>query len=58
MTKKKILLLFLQCCDFFSFVLEQFGAIVTAVASKDEALQVLIQSKPDILLIAILGCQK
>ncbi|MBD2531513.1 response regulator [Nostoc flagelliforme FACHB-838] len=36
--------------DFFSFVLEQFGAIVTAVASGDEALKALTQSKPDILL--------
>ncbi|MEH2109034.1 hybrid sensor histidine kinase/response regulator [Nostoc sp.] len=36
--------------DFFSFVLEQFGAIVTTVASGDEALQALNQSKPDILL--------
>ena len=36
--------------DFFSFVLEQFGAIVTTVASGHEALQVLSQSKPDILL--------
>ncbi|MHC0061951.1 response regulator [Nostoc sp. UIC 10890] len=36
--------------DFFSFVLEQFGAIVTAVASGYEALQALAQSKPDILL--------
>jgi PAS domain S-box-containing protein len=36
--------------DFFSFVLEQFGAIVTAVASGNEALQALTQSKPDILL--------
>ncbi|MFN6484694.1 MULTISPECIES: response regulator [unclassified Nostoc] len=36
--------------EFFSFVLEQFGAIVTAVASGSEALQALIQSKPDILL--------
>ncbi len=36
--------------DFFSFVLQQFGAIVTAVASGDEALQALTQSKPDILL--------
>ncbi|MEH1836812.1 MAG: response regulator [Nostoc sp.] len=36
--------------DFFSFVLEQFGAIVTPVASGDEALQVLTKSKPDILL--------
>ncbi|MEH1944693.1 MAG: response regulator [Nostoc sp.] len=36
--------------DFFSFVLEQFGAIVIAVASGDEALQALTQSKPDILL--------
>ncbi|MEH2451020.1 hybrid sensor histidine kinase/response regulator [Nostoc sp.] len=36
--------------EFFRFVLEQFGAIVTAVGSADEALQALIQSKPDILL--------
>ncbi|MEH1998286.1 MAG: response regulator [Nostoc sp.] len=36
--------------DFFTFVLEQFGAIVTAVTSGEEALQVLIESKPDILL--------
>ncbi|MBD6616136.1 response regulator [Komarekiella sp. 'clone 1'] len=36
--------------DFFSFVLEEFGALVTAVASADEALQALAQSKPDILL--------
>ena len=36
--------------DFFTFVLEQFGAIVTAVASGNEALQALTQSKPDILL--------
>ncbi|MEH2420678.1 MAG: response regulator [Nostoc sp.] len=36
--------------DFFSFVLEEFGAIVTAVASGDEALKALTQSKPDILL--------
>jgi PAS domain S-box-containing protein len=36
--------------DFFSFVLEQFGALVTAVASADEALQAFAQSKPDILL--------
>ncbi|MEH2023226.1 hybrid sensor histidine kinase/response regulator [Nostoc sp.] len=36
--------------EFFSFVLEEFGAIVTAVASGDEALQALTQSKPDILL--------
>ncbi|MEH2192381.1 MAG: response regulator [Nostoc sp.] len=36
--------------DFFSFVLEEFGAIVTTVASGDEALQALTQSKPDILL--------
>ncbi|MEH1938585.1 MAG: response regulator [Nostoc sp.] len=36
--------------DFFSFVLEEFGAIVTAVASGNEALQALTQSKPDILL--------
>ncbi|NDJ24883.1 response regulator [Nostoc sp. B(2019)] len=36
--------------DFFSFVLEEFGALVTAVASANEALQALAQSKPDILL--------
>ncbi|MEH2287013.1 hybrid sensor histidine kinase/response regulator [Nostoc sp.] len=36
--------------DFFSIVLQQFGAIVTAVASGYEALQALTQSKPDILL--------
>jgi PAS domain S-box-containing protein len=36
--------------DFFSFVLKDFGAIVTTVASGDEALQALAQSKPDILL--------
>lgn len=36
--------------EFFRFVLEQFGAIVTAVGSADQALQALIQSKPDILL--------
>ncbi|MBW4687152.1 MAG: response regulator [Komarekiella atlantica HA4396-MV6] len=36
--------------DFFSFVLEEFGALVTAVESADEALQTLAQSKPDILL--------
>ncbi|MCC5655850.1 response regulator [Nostoc sp. XA010] len=36
--------------DFFSFVLEQFGAIVTTAASGEEALQALTQSKPDILL--------
>ncbi|MEH2164922.1 MAG: response regulator [Nostoc sp.] len=36
--------------DFFSFVLEDLGAIVTTVASGDEALQALTQSKPDILL--------
>ena len=36
--------------DFFTFVLEEFGAMVTAVASASEALQLLAQSKPDILL--------
>lgn len=36
--------------DFFSFVLEQSGAVVTAVASAGEALQSLVQSKPDLLL--------
>lgn len=32
------------------FVLEQYGAIVTAVSSASEALLVLTQSKPDVLL--------
>ncbi|MEH1826188.1 MAG: PAS domain S-box protein [Nostoc sp.] len=36
--------------EFFSFVLEQYGATVTAVESADEALQTLVQSSPDILL--------
>ncbi|MEH1982020.1 MAG: PAS domain S-box protein [Nostoc sp.] len=36
--------------EFFSFVLEQYGATVTAVESADEALQTLVQSLPDILL--------
>jgi PAS domain S-box-containing protein len=36
--------------EFFSFALEQYGATVTAVESAVEALEVLIQSKPDILL--------
>ncbi|MEH1820240.1 MAG: PAS domain S-box protein [Nostoc sp.] len=36
--------------EFFSFVLEQYGATVTAVESADEALQTLAQSSPDILL--------
>lgn len=36
--------------EFFSFVLEQYGATVTAVESADEALQTLVQSQPDILL--------
>ncbi len=36
--------------DFFSFVLEQFGAFVTAVTSATEALQALAQAKPDILI--------
>ncbi|MEH2084259.1 MAG: PAS domain S-box protein [Nostoc sp.] len=36
--------------EFFSFALEQYGATVTAVESADEALQTLVQSKPDILL--------
>jgi PAS domain S-box-containing protein len=37
-------------CDFHTFVLEQVGASVTAVASAKEALQVLVESPPDILL--------
>lgn len=36
--------------DFLAFVLEQAGAQVTATASASEALKVLTQSKPDILL--------
>ncbi|MFN6464581.1 MAG: PAS domain S-box protein [Nostoc sp. DedVER02] len=36
--------------EFFSFALEQYGATVTAVESAAEALEILIQSKPDILL--------
>ncbi|MCF2149248.1 ATP-binding protein [Desmonostoc muscorum LEGE 12446] len=37
-------------CDYLSFVLEQAGATVILAASADEALQVLVQSTPDILL--------
>ncbi|RCJ16952.1 hypothetical protein A6S26_32115 [Nostoc sp. ATCC 43529] len=36
--------------DFFTFVLEEFGATAMAVASAGEALDILAQSKPDILL--------
>ena len=36
--------------EFFSFVLEQYGATVTAVESAAQALETLAQSKPDILL--------
>ncbi|MFW9260059.1 PAS domain S-box protein [Nostoc sp. CALU 546] len=36
--------------EFFSFALEQYGATVTAVESATEALEILVQSKPDILL--------
>jgi PAS domain S-box-containing protein len=36
--------------DFLTFVLEDYGALVRAVTSAAEALQVLAQSKPDILL--------
>ncbi|OYD99888.1 PAS domain S-box protein [Nostoc sp. 'Peltigera membranacea cyanobiont' 232] len=36
--------------EFFSFALEQYGATVTAVESAAEALETLVQSKPDILL--------
>ncbi|BAZ50685.1 two-component hybrid sensor and regulator [Nostoc sp. NIES-4103] len=36
--------------EFFSFALEQYGATVTAVASASEALVVLAQSHPDVLL--------
>ncbi len=36
--------------DFFSFVLEEFGATAIAVASAPEALEIIAQSQPDILL--------
>ncbi|MEH2198869.1 PAS domain S-box protein [Nostoc sp.] len=36
--------------EFFSFALEQYGATVTAVESAAEALETLVQLKPDILL--------
>ncbi|MEH1916554.1 ATP-binding protein [Nostoc sp.] len=36
--------------DFHTFVLEQAGAMVTAVTSAKEALQVLAESEPDMLL--------
>jgi PAS domain S-box-containing protein len=36
--------------DFHTFVLEQAGAMVTAVTSAKEALQILAESEPDILL--------
>ncbi|MDZ8108616.1 MAG: response regulator [Nostoc sp. DedQUE12a] len=36
--------------DFFTFVLEEFGATAIAVASASEALEILAQLKPDILL--------
>jgi hypothetical protein len=36
--------------EFFILALEQYGAAVKAVASAHEALEVLSQSKPDILL--------
>ncbi|MEH2326696.1 MAG: PAS domain S-box protein [Nostoc sp.] len=36
--------------EFFSFALEQYGAIVTVAESASEALEILVQSKPDILL--------
>jgi len=36
--------------DFFTFVLEEFGATAMAVASASEALDILAQSKPDILI--------
>jgi hypothetical protein len=36
--------------EFFSFALEQYGASVTTVESASEALEVLAQFKPDILL--------
>jgi PAS domain S-box-containing protein len=36
--------------DFYTFVLEQFGASVTAVASAHEALHALVEIKPDVML--------
>ncbi|MCC5623433.1 PAS domain S-box protein, partial [Nostoc sp. CHAB 5715] len=36
--------------EFFSFALEQYGATVTLAESASEALEILAQSKPDILL--------
>ncbi len=36
--------------DFYTFVLEQFGASVTAVESAMDALQVLAESEPDVVL--------
>ncbi|WP_392530898.1 PAS domain S-box protein [Nostoc sp. C117] len=36
--------------DFFSFALEQYGATVTSAADATEALEVLAEFKPDILL--------
>jgi PAS domain S-box-containing protein len=36
--------------DFFSFALEQYGANVTTVESASEALEALVQLKPDVLL--------
>ncbi len=36
--------------NFLSFMFEEYGAITTAVASVDEALAVLEQAKPDILI--------
>ncbi|MEH1941235.1 MAG: response regulator [Nostoc sp.] len=36
--------------NFLSFMFEEYGAIATAVASVDEALAVLEQAKPDILI--------
>ncbi|OKH56305.1 histidine kinase [Calothrix sp. HK-06] len=36
--------------EFFSFILEEYGATVTTVASGAEALQLLSHSQPDILL--------
>lgn len=36
--------------EFFTFALEQYGATVTAAESATQALEILVQSKPDILL--------
>ncbi|MBD2487161.1 ATP-binding protein [Aulosira sp. FACHB-615] len=41
--------------DFFSYVLEKYGATITTVASAAEALEFLARSKPDVLLSDVEG---